>query len=127
MYEKESTLTNDCCDLLNKMPMVCAIITPNKGGKKSSGRRGKAKRLGIADIHACINGRFVAIENKLDGKKQSPGQIEYEEDVKKSGGLYWVIESSADLIKKITKLRGQELIINIYNSIGTEDWDKLTE
>jgi hypothetical protein len=43
---------------------------------------------GSADIHAIVQGRFVAIEIKVGRDVQSHEQILYEQEVQRSGGCY---------------------------------------
>lgn len=56
---------------------------------------------GAPDIIAVINGKYVGIECKVSGNKQSDNQIEFEKNLKQAGGLYWLIYSLEDLISNI--------------------------
>jgi len=49
---------------------------------------------GSADISAIINGKPVKIEVKFSkSDRQSDYQKQYEQDVKRSGGLYWLVRN----------------------------------
>ncbi len=54
---------------------------------------------GIADIICLVNGTFVALEVKRPNYwgKQSPDQEQFEINVKKNGGLYFVVRSLEDV------------------------------
>lgn len=49
-------------------------------------------RRGIGDIMAVIEGKTVMIEVKIGADKLSPYQVKTQEEVTRSGGLYWVIK-----------------------------------
>lgn len=51
--------------------------------------------IGSADISATIMGRSVKIEVKIRDK-QSPEQKQYQEDIERSGGLYYVAKSFSE-------------------------------
>lgn len=53
----------------------------------------KNNSRGIADIIACINGKYIAIEVKIGKDKQSKYQIDFEAKIKSSGGKYWKVSS----------------------------------
>lgn len=56
---------------------------------------------GSADIHAVINGRFVAIEIKFGRDRQSVKQKKYQAKIEKSGAKYIVAKSLDDVINSI--------------------------
>ena len=57
-----------------------------------------ASKNGVADVLACIGGRFVALEIKQPGRKLTPLQEANFKQIKRSGGAAFRIESTADLI-----------------------------
>lgn len=48
-------------------------------------------QAGVADILACVNGKFVAIEVKAENGKPSELQKYHQEQVKKSGGIAYIL------------------------------------
>lgn len=46
---------------------------------------------GIPDIIGCCEGRFVAIEVKIDSNKPTPLQVHYIEKIRKCGGFAEVV------------------------------------
>ena len=46
---------------------------------------------GIPDIIGCVNGRFVAIEVKIDSNKPTPLQTHYLRQIEHNGGASYVI------------------------------------
>ena len=55
---------------------------------------------GVPDIVACFEGSFLGIEVKRPGAKneQSPQQKIHEENIKKSGGTYLLVDSLDEVI-----------------------------
>lgn len=49
-----------------------------------------SSQRGTADISATIKGRSVKVEVKIGSDRQSPLQREYQHQVEKAGGLYFV-------------------------------------
>jgi hypothetical protein len=69
--------------------------------KAGAFRRTRKDQKGISDIIACLYGpshigRFVAIEIKNTGDRQSPDQIRNQEEVENAGGVYLIIEKLSD-------------------------------
>jgi Holliday junction resolvase len=68
-------------------------------------RGGYAKRMhgsvyqdaGIADVLACFNGRFLAIEVKTGAGKPTKIQLDDQRRVKKAGGVSAVVRSVAEV------------------------------
>ena len=57
-----------------------------------------ANRTGVADVHCCLNGRWVSIECKRPGESPDPLQMHHLQMVQKAGGLStWV--TSVDQVK----------------------------
>lgn len=50
-------------------------------------------QVGTADISATINGRSVKIEVKVGRDKQRPAQKEYQAQVERAGGIYYIAVS----------------------------------
>mgnify|MGYP001559777725 CR=1 FL=1 len=58
---------------------------------------------GIADILGCTpDGRFIACEVKVPGKKPSPDQVVFLDKVKKQGGIAILAYSLDDVMKVIS-------------------------
>lgn len=55
---------------------------------------------GIADIIACVNGHFLAIEVKRPGAKNEQSEVQkvHERNVIKSGGTYLLVDSLQEVI-----------------------------
>ncbi len=60
---------------------------------------------GSSDVKAVINGKFVAIEVKSGKDKQSDSQRLYEDKIKSSGGLYWIVKSFEDFFSKYQNIK----------------------
>jgi hypothetical protein len=54
-------------------------------------------RKGVPDIIAIVKGQFVGLEMKRPDGRQSADQKQFEEDVVKAGGRYFVIKSIDDI------------------------------
>ena len=48
-------------------------------------------KVGIPDILACVNGRFVAVEVKAENGKPSELQLHHIEQIKKAGGVAYIL------------------------------------
>lgn len=48
---------------------------------------------GTADISAVIRSRAVKLEIKVRKDKQRPDQVEYQAQIERAGGLYWLVRS----------------------------------
>jgi len=59
---------------------------------------------GTADISATIKGRSVKIEVKIGKDKQSEEQKQYEQDVIKAGGLYFIARDFDSFIEWYDKI-----------------------
>ena len=60
-----------------------------------------AGEKGISDILGCTTqGKFLAVEVKMPGKKPSPEQIEFLDKVNKCGGIGFVAYSLDDVINQ---------------------------
>ena len=67
------------------------------GTPMSSGGFRPAPTVGIPDIIAVVEGRFVGIEVKSTNGKQSQRQKMFEGQCKKAGGEYFIVKSIDDL------------------------------
>ena len=58
---------------------------------------------GIADIIACFNGHFLAIEVKRPGNKKGQTEVQkiHERNVIKSGGTYLLVDNLEDVVKYV--------------------------
>lgn len=61
-----------------------------KDGSKGFLQNGKA---GSPDLIVCAKGRFVGIECKRKGNKQSDLQKAAQAAIEKAGGMYWLVYS----------------------------------
>jgi hypothetical protein len=59
---------------------------------------------GTADISATIKGRSVKIEVKIGKDRQSDAQKQYEQDVIKAGGLYFIARDFDSFIEWYDKI-----------------------
>lgn len=59
---------------------------------------------GVADLICCVRGRFVCVEFKQPGGKQSDAQKDFQKRIKKLGAVYVLIESEAQAHKLIQEL-----------------------
>lgn len=62
-----------------------------------NGRPVRIGRKGVLDIHACVKGRFVAIDAKTGRDRLKREQLAYAEAVKAKGGLAFAAYSVADV------------------------------
>ena len=58
-------------------------------------------KSGIGDFVCCARGKYVEIEAKRVGKKQTPLQLQREQAVAHVGGSYFVVRTDDDLKKII--------------------------
>lgn len=65
--------------------------------------RSKAAK-GIGDIAAVVKGKFVSIEVKFGKDRMRPEQHKFAEELKESGGIYFVVKTWEDFIREIRKL-----------------------
>lgn len=64
---------------------------------------------GCSDIIACWHGRFLAIEVKRPGGKTDPKrlalQLQFQETIRKAGGVAFFAESLQDVIDKLNEAK----------------------
>ena len=64
-------------------------------------------KIGVPDLLACINGKFVGLEVKKENGKPSEIQLWNIEQIKKSGGIAMVVKpSDYENIEKLIKKLG---------------------
>lgn len=68
---------------------------------------------GTSDVHAVVNGKALKLEIKAGKDRQSDAQREYEQQVTKAGGVYYLVKNFPDFfhwlndfIKTETSLNG---------------------
>ena len=94
----ETQLVKACEQYLKLKGVFC--YRNNSGGMKTpTGGFIRFGATGSPDIVAVIKGKFIGIECKTDKGKQSPGQKEFEKNLKQAGGEYWLVRNLDDLIK----------------------------
>jgi hypothetical protein len=77
------------------------VVTDVLGRKRSIGSKQWTKgqsTAGTADISATIHGMSIKIEIKWEDDRQSDKQKEYQNNVKKAGGIYILIKTFDDFI-----------------------------
>lgn len=57
--------------------------------------------VGSPDLIAVIKGQYIGIECKMGTGRQSPGQKEFEKNLIRAGGKYWLIRDVQELIIKL--------------------------
>ena len=66
-------------------------------------------KIGVPDLLACINGKFVGLEVKKENGKPSEIQLWNIEQIKKSGGIAMVVKpSDYENIEKLIKKLGDD-------------------
>lgn len=106
----EHALQTAVIDALNAMPGVRAYRN-NTGAIKKAGRyiayglRAFHKETGGADIIACVDGLFVAIELKDKGEKPKEEQYAWGEALERAGGI-WIWETDLQrIIDRVAEIR----------------------
>lgn len=59
-----------------------------------------APKRGVPDIIAVSKGRFIGVEVKRPGGKQSTEQKSFQKALELAGGIYWIVYSLNDLKEK---------------------------
>ena len=102
---RERDVQRGILDLLHFLGYV-AVKFPSVGiYKQSTGTYIPQPRRGVSDIIACSpkTGRYIAIEVKAPGKKATPEQSEFIEQIKACGGTAFVADSVQDVVKLLGK------------------------
>jgi len=100
--ETETEIKKDIYEFLFNLEGFLVVETPNQG-RLLKGKRLPVKEKGVPDLTGCCVGKYIAIEVKKPGGKQSEFQKLFEQKVIRCGGLYWLVESVDDVIKKLIK------------------------
>jgi len=100
----ETTVTNEIVKFLNDMPWSFAHETPNSGRIRNGRVVGKTKTPGMSDINWNYFGINIKLETKLKNGKQSNDQVDFQEDIEYTGGLYFLVRSVQDVIEIIDDL-----------------------
>ena len=66
-------------------------------------------RNGTADCRAVIKGRSVSFEVKIGKDRQSDAQKKYQEDVERSGGLYYIIKDFDEFIEVYNEIMNNKI------------------
>lgn len=96
----ETQLVKSCQQLLD-LKKIFNYRNNTGAFKTDSGHFYKFGFKGSPDIVAVINGRYIGIECKVPKGKQSDAQKEFESNLKKAGGDYWLIRDIDELLLKI--------------------------
>lgn len=88
--KKETQLHLACTKYLkiNNIPYIDCITSTNAG---------------TADVCACLNGKYVEVEFKVDGNSQSKAQLIREQEVILNEGEYWLIRDLKEFKSEIDK------------------------
>jgi len=104
VVSKEGDVVKSCLSVLAMKGIFAwrnntgAVISTYKGKKRfiKYGCKGSPDIIGILS-----DGRFIGIECKVEGKKQSEDQKEFQKKVYANSGIYWVCTSGNDLLNKL--------------------------
>lgn len=101
MPSPEGLIINDIQKTLEILPGVYAWRNNTGAGKRGGGYVQYGKK-GSGDFLGLLRGgRFLAIEAKVPGEKQTADQIEFQREVENKGGLYLLVESGLEIIEPI--------------------------
>jgi len=95
---RESKLQQECVKYLKSKGIYYINIY-------GSGRTAK----GAPDIIACINGKFVAFELKVEDGVIAPSQRIHEKNIRKSGGYHFYPRSLEEFIKAVRSCENEEV------------------
>jgi hypothetical protein len=103
---KESVIQRGILDYLELFSRTNPVYYFRAGAgamKTAQGRFFKTGKAGLSDIVVCYAGRFIGLEVKTKSGRQSQSQKNAEQEIKASGGEYYVVRSVAD-VKEILPL-----------------------
>ncbi|MEK6878497.1 MAG: hypothetical protein AABY22_02760 [Nanoarchaeota archaeon] len=103
MKQKESDLVKACLELLAYKKIFAK--RQNTGATRTE--RGGFIRFGIVgagDIVTVVDGHHIEIEVKITPNKQSIAQQQYQQELEKAKGIYWLIYSLEELMEKLKQL-----------------------
>jgi hypothetical protein len=71
------------------------------------------------DYYCCIDGRFVAIETKIDKKKLTARQIFNANEIANAGGMVFVIRNNEDIATMLNALKDPHHGAAIFDTLGS--------
>ena len=92
MGEAENKVQNEVSEYLTLLGFYFWRNNTGRRGKVSYGFKGSADFLGLLP-----SGRFLAVECKAPGKKQTTEQIEFQKNIETNKGLYILAYSVEDV------------------------------
>ena len=107
IFVSEALVLRACMDVLEASPIVKIWWRQNTGaGKLASGRYVKFSFAGASDLMGVLrNGLFLAVECKATGKKASPEQHAFLDNVIGAGGKGFVVDDAKDLLNALNWLK----------------------
>lgn len=111
MSTKHNKLVSDILDYLAKTGVLATDTDASRYGR-GAGKRAKVRK-GWSDVTACLHpeGKFLAIEVKIDTDKLNPDQMEIRDQVISKGGIFIEARDLDDVIDGIKNYR-ESLKIN---------------
>jgi len=79
----------------------CFAWRNNSGVARIGGRVVRFGGVGSADILCCYRGRFIGVECKAAGGRQSPLQARWQKKLEAAGGLYFLARSVEDVSEAV--------------------------
>ena len=103
---RESQVMEAVAGILERHPLVAAYWRQNTGAVKLDNRFIKFSFRGCSDYLGFLtDGRILAVECKATGKKPSPEQAAFLENVEKAGGFACWTDDGVNLLEKLEKWR----------------------
>ena len=103
---RESQVMEAVAGILERHPLVAAFWRQNTGAAKLDNRFIKFSFRGCSDYLGFLtDGRILAVECKATGKKPSPEQAAFLENVEKAGGFACWTDNGTNLLEKLEKWR----------------------
>ena len=87
MRQGESLLKREIKNLLNEHGVFWSSVQGGPGSKP-----------GDPDMVACCRGKYIAIEAKIPGGRQSPIQRTRQKEIEEAGGIYILAYSVSDVM-----------------------------
>lgn len=85
--------------------------TPRKNRNGETIMTSSGDTVGVSDVHALIQGRYLAIEVKFSkGDRQSNAQIKWQKRVEDSGGTYIIVRNFTDFLPKFREWFNNEIL-----------------
>lgn len=98
---KEQDIQRACLEILMYKGIFCWKVNNVGIYKKATGCYIPTGMKGVPDIIAVIKGKFIGIECKMPGKKQTESQVEFQNKLEEAGGIYWLIDDPSKLLDKL--------------------------